>query len=450
MQQNQKFCPLPWIIQAIRNDGSFRACSNSHSSVSKGLLHKEDGSVYHAGSDNLSEAFNSKDLKSLRISMLNNENHPICSRCDKEEVLGVRSRRNVENENWKHKFTLEDAKSITTPNGEINRDPIYFDMRFGNKCNLKCRSCSPTDSNFWYEDHTELWGQTSFTDGNTKVNLVREGSKLVEDTDMYRWYENPGFWAQMFDRLKSVEQIHTVGGEPLLIDQHFNLLEKCIEMKIAHKITIEYNSNITVIPDRAWGLWSHFKRINIGASIDGVGRVNDYIRHPSKFENIFHNLQKIDNTPDNIFCWIATTVQVYNAHHLPELMKWVVKNKFNKVQRFLAMPILNCHPLHNPQFLSSKILPKNVKDWIATLYSECNEWMEKNAHLYLEKEWADVTITHVKEILSAYESHMYSEDLSHLLPKFMTYTKRLDSMRKESFEHSIPELWEKLKPYTLP
>jgi MoaA/NifB/PqqE/SkfB family radical SAM enzyme len=446
----EKFCPLPWIIQAIRNDGNLRACSNSHSSVSKGLLHKANGSVYNAGVDNLAEAYNSEDLKSLRLSMLENKTNPICARCDREEAQGVRSRRKVESENWSHQFTIEDAKAITSIDGAVSTMPIYLDMRFGNKCNLKCRSCSPTDSSFWYEDHAELWGQTSFNDGNKKINLIREGSKLVEDTEMYRWYENPGFWEQMFQRLQNVEQIHTVGGEPLLIDQHFTLLEKCIEMNIAHKITVEYNSNITVIPEKAWALWSHFKRINIGASIDGVGRVNDYIRHPSKFENIFNNLKKIDQSPDNIFCWIATTVQVYNAHHLPELMKWVVKNKFNKVQRFLGMPILNCHPLHNPQFLSTKILPAPIKEWISELYAECNVWMEENAHLYLEKEWAEATIIHVKEILSAYEAHMQSEDLSNLLPKFMTYTKGLDSIRKESFEHSIPELWEKLKPYTLP
>lgn len=450
MNQNEKFCPLPWIIQAIRNDGSLRACSNSHSSVSKGLLHKSDGSVYNAGTDNLDEAYNSDDLKSLRLSMLSNNTHPICVRCDLEEDQGVRSRRKVETENWSHKFTLEDAKAVTNADGSVNGMPIYLDMRFGNKCNLKCRSCGPTDSNFWYEDYSELWGQDFFNDGKTKVNLVHEGSRLVEDTSMYRWYENAEFWDQMFLRLKNVEQIHTVGGEPFLIDQHFILLEKCIEMKIAHKITIEYNSNITLIPERAWGLWSHFKRINIGASIDGVGRINDYMRYPSKFENIYNNLKKIDDSPENIFCWIATTVQVYNAHHLPELMKWIVKNKFNKVQRFLGMPVLNCHPLHNPQFLSTKILPQPVKKWIEQLYAECNVWMEENAHLYLDPEWAEATIKHVKEILSAYKDHMNSEDLSHLLPKFLTYTNGLDSIRKEKFEHSIPELWEKLRPYALP
>ena len=432
MSQNTKFCPLPWILQAIRNDGNIRVCSNSHSSISKGLIHRPDGAIYNAASDNLAEAFNGADLKSLRLSMLDNTPHPICSRCDREELSGVRSRRNVEKENWSEKFTLEDARSATGPDGSVEKLPIYLDMRFGNKCNLKCRSCGPTDSNFWYEDYTQLWGQT------------------FKDSPTYRWYESPGFWDQMFLRLKNVEQIHTVGGEPLLIDQHFTLLEKCIEMGIAHKITIEYNSNITFIPEKAWRLWSHFKRINIGASIDGVGRINDYIRHPSKFVNIYNNLKRIDSSETNVFCWIATTVQIYNAHHLPELMKWVVKNKFNKVQRFLGMPILNCHPLHNPQFLSTKVLPLSVKKWISDLYAECNVWMEENAHLYQDAEWAEATIKHVKEILAAYEEHMNAEDLSHLLPKFMTYTKELDSIRKETFEHSIPELWDQLSSYTLP
>lgn len=450
MQENTKFCPLPWILQAIRNDGNIRACSNSHSSVSKGLLHRPDGAVYNAATDDLAEAFNSNDLRALRLSMLSNTSHPICSRCDREELSGVRSRRNVEKENWSEKFTLEDARAVTDFEGKVESLPIYLDMRFGNKCNLKCRSCGPTDSNFWYEDYAQLWGQTTFNDGNKKVNLIKEGLTFVEDTLMYRWYENPGFWDQMFLRLQSVEQIHTVGGEPLLIDQHFKLLEKCIEMNIAHKMTIEYNSNITIIPERAWNLWSHFKRVNIGASIDGIGRVNDYIRHPSKFENIYNNLKRIDSSEANVFCWIATTVQIYNAHHLPELMKWVVKNKFNKVQRFLGMPILNCHPLHNPQFLSTKVLPLPVKKWISALYAECNVWMEENAYLYQDREWAEATIKHVKEILAAYEEHMNAEDLSHLLPKFITYTSGLDSIRKESFEHSIPELWEQLKPYTLP
>lgn len=448
MSEVQKFCPLPWIIQAIRDDGDLRVCSNSHASVTKGLIHKADGSIYNAAHDNLSEAFNSEELKALRLSMLNNTSHPICSRCDNEDALNVRSRRKVETINWSSRFTVDDAKALTKADGSVDIMPMYYDMRFGNKCNLKCRSCSPTDSNFWYEDYQKLWNRDSFHNGTTLINFKREGSRLVEDTDKYRWYENHSFWDQMYERLLNTQHIHTVGGEPLLIEQHFDLLEKCIELNVAHQITVEYNSNITVIPERAWALWAQFKRVNIGASVDGVGMINDYIRHPSKFENIYQNLLKIDSSSDNIHCWIAHTVQVYNAHHLPELIKWIVQKQFKKIQRFLETPVITCHPLHNPAFLSSKVLPKEVKEWISGLYQDCNLWLEQNAHLYMDEEWADATKKKIRILLASYENHMNSEDWSHLLPKFFTYSNGLDSIRKESFERSIPDLWEKLKPYS--
>jgi hypothetical protein len=117
------------------------------------------------------------------------------------------------------------------------------------------------------------------------------------------------------------------------------------------------------------------------------------------------------------------------------------------VQRFLEMPILTCHPLHSPQFLSTKILPLPIKEWISQLYAECNIWLEENVGLYQNEEWSIASKKKVKEMLKSYEDYMYSEDLTHLLPKFIKYSNGLDAIRKESLKHSIPDLWEKLTPY---
>ena len=32
----------------------------------------------------------------------------------------------------------------------------FFDIRYGNFCNLKCRMCGPTDSHMWYPDFIKL------------------------------------------------------------------------------------------------------------------------------------------------------------------------------------------------------------------------------------------------------------------------------------------------------
>ena len=34
------------------------------------------------------------------------------------------------------------------------------------------------------------------------------------------------------------------------------------------------------------GLWENFRHVSVGVSIDGVEKVNDYIRYPSKWKNI--------------------------------------------------------------------------------------------------------------------------------------------------------------------
>lgn len=55
---------------------------------------------------------------------------------------------------------------------------------------------------------------------------------------------------------------------------------------------IEYNSNITYIPNKALDIWQHFEKICIGVSLDGINKINNYIRYPSKWEKAFNSLRK--------------------------------------------------------------------------------------------------------------------------------------------------------------
>jgi sulfatase maturation enzyme AslB (radical SAM superfamily) len=90
----------------------------------------------------------------------------------------------------------------------------------------------------------------------------------------------------MEQEIPTIERLYIVGGEPLLIDQHYEFLQKCIDAGRSKSIVIEYNTNITNIPERAWNIWKHFERIQIGMSVDAVGPINDYIRNPSKWHKI--------------------------------------------------------------------------------------------------------------------------------------------------------------------
>ena len=275
-----------------------------------------------------------------------------------------------EAELWEHHYTYEDAVKDTAEDGTITKPSVYFDIRFGNLCNLKCRSCGPTDSSEWYDDHVKLWGKTyDETTGTVQLEKNKKG-RYQPTVDIYNWHESESFWTQFEKLIPNIQHIHTVGGEPLLIDQQFTFLEKCVEMGHAHHISVEYNTNLTTIPARAWDLWKHFKVIKLGISIDGIEEVNDYVRFPSKWENIKKNLEKIDNSEGNFTVWWAATIMVYNIWTMPEMFRWKLNKNFKRINAGKNQPIIVPHPLHRPHFLNVQMLPPEAKQAIKAHYQE--------------------------------------------------------------------------------
>jgi sulfatase maturation enzyme AslB (radical SAM superfamily) len=425
------FCPLPWIFQAVRNNGDIRVCCQANQGPDRGLIRKTDGTVYNAAFDDLVEARNAQKMKDIRKAMINNTWHPDCIRCQREEESGIRSRFTYEKELWEHYITSDEAKKKTQPDGSINTNEIpvvYYDLRFGNHCNLKCRSCGPTDSDAWYKDQIEVWGDTYY-DTAGKMKIIKLDGKYTVENNIYGWYENEIFWNHMDKEIPNIQHVHMVGGEPLLIKQQFDFLERCIEKGYANKIIIEHNSNITYIPKKAWDIWKHFKAVKIGASIDGIGKVNDYIRYPSRWKTIENNLRKLDEAEGNFHIWLAVTVQALNILYLPEIFEWKMEQNFKRVNIAKWQPIATLHPLHSPDFLNVKVLPIKAKKAISKKFSTYR--FKKNN-------------IEAKKLLQHYSNFMFSEDYSKRMYKFWEYNNKLDQIRNQRMKDFLPELEELL------
>lgn len=450
-QNCSKFCPLPWIMGAIRNNGDIRSCAQANSSQGRGVFRKKDGSAYNINVDSLDESRNSELAKEMRAQMLAGISPDSCIRCDQEEKSGVFSRRLYQQDFTKDFFSENDAKKITSSDGTIDTSKLplkYLDLRFGNKCNTKCRMCGPTDSDLWYKDHVDLWNHRLYKDNDTQVKLIlNEQNRWVPEVDIYNWIESDLFWANVENNMNGLIYIHTVGGEPLLIDRQFDLLEKCIDLGIAKNITLEYNTNGTIIPARALKYWEEFYQVKIGFSIDGINEVNDYIRHPSRFETIEKNIEILDKSSANLILWFAFTVQAYNILHIPELLKWIIKKDFKKFGSDLNVPFISGHPLHNPKHLNVKMFDQSSKKKIANDMRDFYTWLENYLHdneVDNERSLAWEKSSH--KIIEGYIDFMFSEDYSHNFTKFWAVTKRLDRMRGESFEKTFPKLYEFIKP----
>jgi len=438
---NKAWCPLPWLGLNVRNNGDIRVCCNANVSKNQGLIAKYDGTFYNLGLDKIQDFRNAALMKEIRLAMLDGVYHDSCVRCKREADAGMQSRADWERDIWQNSITEESARDLTSIDGsiDIEKNPIrYMDLRFGNLCNLKCRMCGPTDSNMWYEDTVKLWGP-QYTDSGKKIKLIKNSKGKHQPTeDIYNWYENPNFWKDMEYQIPEIERLYIVGGEPLIIEQHYEFLQKCIDAGRADKILIEYNTNITNIPDRAWNIWKYFFRVQIGMSVDAIGTVNDYIRSPSKWWKIEENMRKLDNAEGEFKIWWAATIQAYNLIHLPETMIWKIQQNFKRINVHIDYKsVISPHPLHNPKFLNIKIFPKESKEWITYFF---NEWKSKGKEQISNK----LNYKHFCKILDTYVNYMWADDYSNELEKFWHYTITLDNSRSEKLKIVSPKTWELL------
>jgi organic radical activating enzyme len=436
------FCVLPWIHFATRPNGDMRLCCNSNSSGAGtdheiGLVKNESGKPANFGRETPMSAWNNEYMQSVRTTMLDNKIPASCKKCFDEESQGVVSKRMWETGGW-----VEDGIDIAdlvsqTVDGVVPENLVYLDLRLGHTCNLKCIMCSPHDSSMWVADHKKVF--KLFTHSELK-------SQMRWDQDSFNnyWHENPTFWKEIYAQIPNLKQVYFAGGEPLLIKEHKLFLEEIVRQGYADKILVRYNTNGLLIDDDIISLWSKFKKVKVGFSIDAVGEKDHYIRYPSDWNTVVTNLHKLDNTPANIQGSIATAIQILNIKHLPELAKWKIEQNFKKINFENIVDgveagggILNMHLLYIPTFLSIRVLPEADKVEVRKLFGEFANWLYANYRQdedfwkhnpYGWKRWQAVL------------DFMDGEDHTHLLPAFKEYITTMDATRVTDFKTTFPEL----------
>lgn len=430
---SKTLCPLPWIHYATRNNGSLRVCCHANVSSSQGTLRDSEGQLLSTSNSQINDSRNSQTLKDIRTTMLKGEWPKDCSRCQKEESNQLTSRRQMETDKWTSLFNPQKAREWTQDDGSIDVDTVplvSYDLRFGNVCNLRCRMCGPTDSNSWYSDYVKVNHRTFFDDTHGRVHL--DSSKTNQDA--YNWHNRIEFWQDMEKHIANIEYLYLVGGEPLLIPNHIDFLEYCVSSGHASHIELEYNTNLTALPDKVLQLWPHFKLVKVGVSLDGIHEVNEYIRYPSVFHKVIHNVRTIENLKaQNIRLWLAPTVQIFNIFHLPRMIDWVFAENFEFLKTRGKKRALAFHILHNPSFYSIQTLPLDLKE-IAR--EQLQSYIRtKNVPVQYEDLWLG-TVKNLNAIID----FMMAKDQSEQFELFLRETTALDVIRKQSYLTICPEL----------
>ena len=423
---SKTFCPIPWMFMAARSNGDVRVCCQANVTKNKGVIRKPDGTAYNAGRDDLVESRNAEMMKAMRVNMLNGIWSEECGRCRSEEENGLDSRRKYELD--KKMYSFERAVSETAEDGTIDVDKteiMFYDLRFGNFCNLKCRMCGPTDSDSWYDDYMKLTGTDSFWETSGPVKIYPKGNKLVADG--YDWPNYEPFWEFLEKNAKNIKHVYFAGGEPMLIERHYDFLERCVDQGVAKNIVIEYNTNMSTLPTRVTELWKNFKMVQIGASVDGMGPVLEYQRNPAKWDKTLRNLKTVDGLPMNIMSWLAVTVTAYNVNHLIDFMKWKLQeSEFKRISSTKKRPIMTHHVAHHPKHLNIRVLPDKMKSELTQKYEDFVVWVEEQGF----PEYVIEAAKHARDSICSYmNSDSYHADH---WDEFVDYTNKLDKIRNES------------------
>ncbi len=327
----ESFCVLPWVNITVDPDGAIKPCCISHD-----YIKKEDGTKFNLGYDSVDDIYNSKEYVELRQKMLDNEYIPGCDVCYHNEKTGRQSRRLINNEQYKE----------TTPtSSESNLKIKFFDLRFGNLCNLKCRMCSPANSNQIAKEITEI---------NNK-----EYSKFypVFDIDTDEWWETDTFDDNIKSQVDNIDTIYMTGGEPTVIEKNFEILRDLIALDKSKHITLIINTNLTNTNPRFYQYLPNFKSVILQLSIDGYEKVQEYLRYPSKFKQIDESIHKLIKI-HNVKLWATPVIQIGNLNTIVDLFKYFedINIKENK-------PLIDIRPilLQDPQHLNIDYLPKDFK-----------------------------------------------------------------------------------------
>lgn len=399
LTESKTFCIYPWIHIHAYPTGEAYPCCHAEMKV---------GQIGDCRKQTLEDIWNSDAQRQLRLDMLNQTKNPACGRCYEQEEAGFFSGRKSANKHHGHHI---EKISNTDETGRLDSMALtYWDIRFSNLCNLRCRSCGHIFSSQWYQDQAQLAGG-DWKEQNKVLNYAGR-----TETDM---------WDQLEPHLEYVEQIYFAGGEPLLMEEHYRILDELDRRNMYH-VRLIYNTNFTHTDLKGrsvFDYWKKFKSVAVGASLDAQGTRAEYIRKGTDWQIVENNRRQMLAICPDVDFYISPTLSILNALHLPDFHRSWVEQELIRAQD------LNVNILQDPAHYRIDIAPPHYKELLVRKYRQHIDWLKDQDQLQRATVGFESAIT-----------FMSASDNSHLIPVFWKKTQQLDALRGENCLHIIPEL----------
>jgi len=407
MDKKDTICAIPWMHLNFEPNGKVvPCCLTSHHNYFAGDLKTQT----------IEEIWNSDNMKSLRKQMINGERPKICDTCwKKEDVTGV-SGRHYHNRDFPG--VLKKIPEITLEDGTCTTMELkYWDFRFSNLCNYKCRSCGPRYSSAWVPDAKKL----GYTDQEKVWNI-----EAVEDKTNVDFLE---------DQIDNVRRIYFAGGEPLLMPEHWQILDKLVEKK-RFDVKLSYNTNCSTLEygkRNVIDYWSQWQlgKLEVWPSLDEIGERAELIRSGTVWSKVEENLKELAKH-DNIILRPGMTIGAWNVRRLPQIITYLTD--LGVIRRH---PVIHQYVNYNNFFINLLDHPKHYHVSI------------------LPDDYRRDTIKELEDFIANYNTK-YSTDISSIFTqiihelnqpfnleaamKFVHVSKQVDNLRNEDIFKIVPEM----------
>ncbi len=392
-QEPSPLCVLPWIHTHVATTGDVHLCC---------IALSQEAPLGNVHGQSLTEIFASASYDKVRQQMLRGKWPWECQGCKDREILGLSSFRDFSNSKYPNYIQL-----LTSNPGAMTPAIRSIDLRPNNICNFKCRSCGVDASNRWLSDH----------------NLIHPEAKVSQG---YQGFDkDPAFWKE-FDQkiLPGLEELDLAGGEPLLSQSQYLLLEKLIARR-KQDIKLQIVTNLSQLRFMHWDaveLWKHFPHLDLTLSLDGVGKQGEYVRSGMDYAKWVENARRLRRELPDVKLNLHFVVSLFNVTDLREHYETIVRGEFVD-PNFITFTFLT-----RPAYMSVQVLTPELK---STVERDIGAWLSEAGQMPMP----------VREQLRALVEFMNKTDGFTLHGRdFASKTRLLDQARGEDALALFPKL----------
>lgn len=394
--------------------------------LQNGLTH----SCHHPGrhevplkelTNNYSALHNTKFKKEQRKKMLNGERPSECEYCwniEDLEANDISDRIIKSMDNWAYD-KLDEVKNAPW---DININPTYLEVMFENTCNLSCLYC------------------VSYVSSKINNNLKKHGPfplGVRHQGEQYVEYEalseNPyikAFWKWLPEILNDLKVLRVTGGEPLLSQNLFTLLDY-LEENPNNKLAFAVNSNLSLPSNRVEDFALRIKKLldenkiasfEFYVSVDTIGEQAEYIRSGLNYHLFNKNMELLNKLLPDVHIVIMCTFSVLSIPRFGDFLD-LVRSWKRKHRTF----VLDISYLNHPQYLSPNIITEDFYGLVRSYVEKMGGTEEFSAY-------------EVDKMRRLYHFILTDNKSEFARKNFSTFISENDKRYGFSFEETFPEL----------